>query len=88
MKSRFGSSKIVGLASPLVKTPKIAEPLVKMIGFPESLRALVSTATASRSFAKLSGEPSTCPMLAVLTMASTWAGFTPAPASRSNTAAA
>src|ERR1700732_763766 len=35
-------------------------------------RALVITATASRSLAKLSGVPSTCPMLAVLTMASTW----------------
>jgi hypothetical protein len=32
----WSSSKIVGLASPLVKTPKIAEPLVKMSGFPES----------------------------------------------------
>jgi hypothetical protein len=41
--------------------------------FPESPRALVITATASRSLAKLSGVPSTCPMLAVLTMASTWA---------------
>jgi hypothetical protein len=57
----------------LVKTPKIAEPLVKMSGFPDSPRALVITATASRSLAKLSGVPSTCPMLAVLTMASTWA---------------
>jgi hypothetical protein len=69
----WSSSKIVGLASPLVKTPKMAEPLVKMSGFPESPRALVITATASRSLAKLSGVPSTCPMLAVLTMASTWA---------------
>jgi hypothetical protein len=58
---------------PLVKTPKIAEPLVKMSGFPESPRAFVITATASRSSAKLSRVPSTCPMLAVLTMASTWA---------------
>src|SRR6202022_4463707 len=68
----WSSSKIVGLASPLVKTPKIAEPQVKISGFPESPRALVITATASRSLAKLSGVPSTCPMLAVLTMASTW----------------
>ena len=67
------SSKIVGLASPLVKTPKMAEPLVKMSGLPESPRALVITATVSRSLAKLSGVPSTCPMLAVLTMASNWA---------------
>ena len=56
-----------------MKTPKIAEPLVKIIGLPESPRALVITATASRSLVKLSGVPSTCPMLAVLTMASTWA---------------
>ena len=41
----WSSSKIVGLASPLVKTPKMAEPLVKMSGFPESPRALVITAT-------------------------------------------
>jgi hypothetical protein len=35
------------------------------------IRNLVITATASRSFAKLSAVPSTCPMLAVLTTAST-----------------
>ena len=53
----------------MVKTAKMAEPLVKMSGFPESPRAFVITATASRSLAKLSGVPSSCPMLAVLTMA-------------------
>jgi hypothetical protein len=59
----WSSSKIVGLASPLVKTAKIAEPLVKMSGFPDSPRAFVITATASQSLAELSGVPSTCPML-------------------------
>ena len=33
-------SKIVGLASPLVKTPKMAEPLVKMSGFPRVAEGL------------------------------------------------
>ena len=36
----WSSSKIVGLASPLVKTPKIAEPLVKISGFPEVAEGL------------------------------------------------
>ena len=44
----WSSSKIVGLASPLVETPKMAEPLVKMSGFPKSPRALVITARPTR----------------------------------------
>jgi hypothetical protein len=41
--------------------------------FPRVTEGFVITATASRSLAKLSWVPSTCPMLAVLTIASTCA---------------